>query len=265
MIYFKFKTQVHAFLLLHKINRTWILPCSKNKINTVPEPTTNYIPSNQCDFCCCLWETSSDMRGFTLASATLMSFSQQSLFLFFVFMSSILEKDCTQRYVVTNGRKNSRAFFTITGYLSICWRQNVESIVVLESGCWTLVLSRYSALTSTVSTANVNGCLTHAGYNSLVGKYPSRDFARSSKCVEIACFSSTATEMSPIPDTSSFLLTQSSRRGKFVKLLFSVHRFCNGSFFFEKFSGFLPLPWCWLHHPASADWGDSELRISHVR
>ncbi|KAF2362511.1 hypothetical protein FHG87_006736 [Trinorchestia longiramus] len=38
-------------------------------------------------------ETSSEMHGFTLASATLMSFSQQCLFLFFVFMSCILEKD----------------------------------------------------------------------------------------------------------------------------------------------------------------------------
>ncbi|XP_077287937.1 uncharacterized protein LOC143912526 [Arctopsyche grandis] len=42
-----------------------------------------------------------EVRGFTLASATLMLFPQQSLFLFFVFMSSILEKDCSQRYVVT--------------------------------------------------------------------------------------------------------------------------------------------------------------------
>lgn len=102
----------------------------------------------------------------------LMSFSQQSLFLFFVFMSSILEKDCSQRYVVTNGMKISRASLAITGYVTICWHQNVESVVVLKSCCWTwlcwisMISSRYSSLTSVVSTLNVNGCLTHAGYDS---------------------------------------------------------------------------------------------------
>jgi hypothetical protein len=37
--------------------------------------------------------------------------------------------------------------------------------------------------------------------------------------------------MSPIPEMSSILLTQSSSRGKFAKLLCSVHRFHKGSFF----------------------------------
>ena len=82
---------------------------------------------------------------------------------------------------------------------------------------------------------NVNVCLTHAGYDSLVGKYPSRDFASSSKWRAFACFSSPGTEMSPIPDRSSILLTQSSSRGKFAKLSFSVRRFHKGSFFLNAF------------------------------
>lgn len=45
--------------------------------------------------------------SFSLAGAALGSFLQQSLLLFFVFTSSILEKDCSQRYVVTKGAKTS--------------------------------------------------------------------------------------------------------------------------------------------------------------
>lgn len=42
------------------------------------------------------------MRGFTLAGATLVSFSQQSPFLFFVLISIILDEDSSQKYAVTN-------------------------------------------------------------------------------------------------------------------------------------------------------------------
>lgn len=42
------------------------------------------------------------MRGFTLAGATLVSFSQQSPFFFFVLISIILEEDSSQKYAVTN-------------------------------------------------------------------------------------------------------------------------------------------------------------------
>lgn len=41
---------------------------------------------------------------------------RNKVFLFFVFMSTILEKDCSQRYVVTNGVSISRAFLAIRGY-----------------------------------------------------------------------------------------------------------------------------------------------------
>lgn len=241
--------------------------CPKNKTNKTwmshKNITQRIFTANQCDFCCCLLETSSQMRGFTLASATLISFLQQSLFLFFIFMSTILEKDCLHRYVVTNGMSISRAFLAIRGYGTIWWHQNVESIVVLKSCCWTwlcwssMISSRYSSLTFVVATLNVNGCLTHAGYDSLVGQYPSRDFASSSKCMAIACFSSPDTEKSLIPNSSSILLTQLFSRGKFAKLSFSVRRFHNGSFF-EKHSGFLMLWCCWLHPPASVDWDDWE-------
>ena len=91
---------------------------------------------------------------FTLASGTLISFSQQSLFLFFVSMSNILKRDCWQRYDVTNGMSISRAFLARRGYGTMWWHQNVESVVVLKSCCWTwlccssMISSRYSSLTS---------------------------------------------------------------------------------------------------------------------
>ena len=69
-------------------------------------------------------------------------------------------------------------------------------------------------LTSAVATLNVNGCLTHDGYDSLVGRYPSRGLASSSKCMAIACFSSPGKEISPITDASSILVTQSYSSGK---------------------------------------------------
>lgn len=119
----------------------------------------------------------------------------------------------TGSLVVINGASISRAFLAIRGYGTIWWHQNVESVVVLKSCCWGWLCwgskfsSRYSSLTSAVATLNGNGCLTNAGDDSLVGKYPSRDFASSSKCMAIARFSSPGTEMSPIPDTSLILLT----------------------------------------------------------
>jgi len=59
------------------------------------------------------------MRGFALASATLISFSQQSQFLLLVLLSTNIEKDCSQRYVVTNGVSISRAFLAVRGYGTI--------------------------------------------------------------------------------------------------------------------------------------------------
>ena len=109
------------------------------------------------------------MRGFTFASATLISFSQQSLFLFFVLMFTIIENDCSQRYVVTNGMRISRAFLAIRGYAEIWRHQNVESVVVLKSCCWTwlscspMISSRYSSFKSAVATLNTNA----AGFTSV--------------------------------------------------------------------------------------------------
>ena len=136
---------------------------------------------------------------------------------------------------ITNGVSISWAFLAVIGYGMIWLHQNVESVVVLKSYywswlCWSsMISSRYSSLTSAVSTLNVNGCLTHDGYDSLVGKYPPRDFASSFKCMVIPCFSSRGIEMSPIPDTFSILLTQLSSKGKFAKLSCSVRRFHKGS------------------------------------
>ena len=106
-----------------------------------------------------------------------------------------------------------------------------------------MISSRYLSLTSALSTLNVNGCLTHAGYHFLFGKYPPEDFVSSSKCKEIACFSSVGTEMFPFLDTSSISLIQSSNREKLAKLSFSVCRF-HSLIFFEKPSDFLPLRQC---------------------
>ena len=73
---------------------------------------------------------------------------------FFSFHVYHPEKDCSQRYVVTNGVSISRAFLAITGYGTI-WLCSSS-----------MISSRYSSLTSAVATLNVNGCLTHAGYDS---------------------------------------------------------------------------------------------------
>ena len=51
-----------------------------------------------------------------LAKCHSTSFSQQNLLLFFVFMSTIVEKDFSQRYVVTNGISISRAISYATSY-----------------------------------------------------------------------------------------------------------------------------------------------------
>ena len=243
--------------------------CSKNKTNKTrishKNITQRVFTANQCNFYCCFSDTNSAMFDFTLASATPISFSQQSPFLLLVLTSTNLEKDHSQRYVVTNGASISTAFLAVRGYGTIWWHQNVESIFVLKNSSWSglcwssMILSRYSSLTSAVATLNVNGCLTHDGYDSLVGKYPSRDFASSSKCMATACFSSPGIGMSPIPDTSSILLTQSSSRGK----LQSYHALFAVSIkiaFFWTPSGFLPLRWCQLHRPASVDWDDWEHR-----
>uniref|UniRef100_A0A0K2T0T1 Uncharacterized protein n=1 Tax=Lepeophtheirus salmonis TaxID=72036 RepID=A0A0K2T0T1_LEPSM len=65
-----------------------------------------------------------------------------------------------------------------------------------------MISSIYSLFTSDVAILNVKGCLTHVGYDPVVGKYPSRDFATSSKCMVITCFSSLGKEISPIPTIS---------------------------------------------------------------
>lgn len=72
------------------------------------------------------------MRSFTLASATLIRFSLECLFLFFVFMSTILKKDCSQRYVVTNGMSISRAFLAIRYNLVSpkCWECCSEKLLL---------------------------------------------------------------------------------------------------------------------------------------
>ena len=163
---------------------------------------------------------------------------------FFVFMSTIVEKDFLQRYIVTNGISISRAFLGRSGKATIWWHKNVESIVVLKSCCWTwlcwssMISSKYLSMTSALSTLNVNGCLIHVGYDSLFGKYPSRDFVGLSKCKIIACFSSVGTEI--FPGTPSISLIQSSNREKLAKLAFFVGRF-HSSIFFQKPSDVLPL------------------------
>ena len=138
--------------------------CSKNKTNKPEFQKTLWIfTTNQCDFCCWLSETISEMCSCILASVTLRSFSQQSLFLFFVFVSTILEKECSQRYryVVINDISISRTFLVLRGYAAIWWHQNVESVVVLKSYRWTwlcccwMISPRYLSLTSAVATLNV--------------------------------------------------------------------------------------------------------------
>lgn len=96
--------------------------------------------ANQCDFCSSLPGTGSEMSGFTSASATLVSFSQRSLFLFFVFYDrhpwkgSLTKIRCNKRYEIlrassppnppdpldeplrfdrTRGVKNYRSSYTI--------------------------------------------------------------------------------------------------------------------------------------------------------
>ena len=101
-----------------------------------------------------------------------------------------------------------------------------------------MISSRYLSLTSALLTLNVNGCLSHAGYDFLFGKYPSIDFVSSSKCKEIACFSSVGTEMFPFSDISSISLIQSSNREKLSKLSFSVRRF-HSLIFFKSLQMFL--------------------------
>ena len=67
-------------------------------------------------------------------------------------MSTILEKDCSQRYVVIEGISISRAFLAIRGYDMIWWHHHVEKIIVLKSFCWTclwcssMISSRYSMM-----------------------------------------------------------------------------------------------------------------------
>jgi len=110
---------------------------------------------------------------------------------------------CNKQYNNFQGFPNNNMMLPIRRH------QNVESVVVLKSCCWiwlcwiSVISSRYSSLTSAISTQNVYCCLTHAWYESLVGKYPSKAFASPSKCVIIACFSSMVTDMSSIPGTSS--------------------------------------------------------------
>ena len=88
-----------------------------------------------------------------------------------------------QGYVVTNGVTISRAFLEVSGHVTIWWYQNVENVVVQKSCFWSwlywslMISSRYLSLTFAVATLNVNGCLTHDAYDSLVGKYHLTDFA----------------------------------------------------------------------------------------
>ena len=74
------------------------------------------------------------------------------------------------------------------------------------------------------------------GYDSLFGRYSSRDFVSLSKCKEIACFSSVGKEMFPFPDLSSISLMQSSKRGKLAKF-FSARFHC--SIFLKSLQMFL--------------------------
>ena len=82
----------------------------------------------------------------------------------------------------------------------------------------------------------MNSCLSCAGYDSLFGKYPLRDFVSSSKSREIACFSSVGMEMFPFLDTSSISLIQSSNRGKLAKL--SLNYFHSLIFFLKSLQMF---------------------------
>ena len=74
-----------------------------------------------------------------------------------------------------------------------------------------------------------------------------------------------APQVSPIPDTSSILLTQSSSRGKFAKLSCSVRRFHKGSFFkrLQVFFHFCDVDSTALH--LSIEMIGSIENISHVR
>lgn len=91
------------------------------------------------------------MRGFTLERASLMSFSQQSLLLLLVFMSSI-PKTIAHKELTKKTFFIFIFFLAITGYFSICSHQNVQSVVVLMSCCWTWLC--WSSMISSICCLN---------------------------------------------------------------------------------------------------------------
>lgn len=114
---------------------------SQQNTNVIQNKSINELlfTGNQFNYSCCLLVISLVTHGFTLANATLISFFQQILCLFFVFISNIPKKGYSQRYVVTNGKKISRAFLV----RALCWSSRISS--------------RYSLLTSADATPNVYG------------------------------------------------------------------------------------------------------------
>ena len=77
-------------------------PCSKNKTKKLNlKKIIMIFTANHCDFCCCLLE----MCGFTLVSATLSYYFRNKVCFLSLSLctSTILEKDCSQRFAVTNG------------------------------------------------------------------------------------------------------------------------------------------------------------------
>ena len=127
-------------------------PCSKNKTKKLNSKKIIMIfTANHCDFCCCLLE----MCGFTLVSATLSYYFRNKVCFLSLSLctSTILEKDCSQRFAVTNGISISRAFLPTRGYVTKWWHQNIESVVVLKSWCWTCLCCS-SLMTNATSGVN---------------------------------------------------------------------------------------------------------------
>lgn len=104
-------------------------------------------------FFCCLSMTNSEMWDFSLESATFISFSQQSLFHFFIFVyhprkGLLVKIRCNKQLSI------SREFFAIIKYATMT--PNFEWVIVLKSGCRTFF--RWSSMISltSVKTQNLN-------------------------------------------------------------------------------------------------------------
>lgn len=135
------------------------------------------------------------------------------LFQFVLFSLSILcletGRDYSQIQVVTNSTKAFCSNNRMPHNLFTPKHCSVELLFSLNS-LISMIQSEYLSVPSVFLTLSVNSCLTYAGYNSLIGKYPMRDFVYSSKYVAIKVSVSVRTGVPLISDISSIVLRHSS-------------------------------------------------------